>query len=212
MADEHWPNLELSQPTAPAADESDAEPRLSPRERAAERAFRAAVFGLIFPPLLVYAGALLVRMRRARGRLEGRARRRAVVATLIVLALPAFIVGFVILLLVTPVDPRPDLRDFPHPPEMVGVWEGIVEDPAGATRIEIRLRGDATMRYRETGAATVDCRGYWCYAERQLHLQATRAAQGPQDWLKRIVSLDARMPNDNELVLEICRLKRVAGR
>src|SRR5262245_35082941 len=161
MTDEHWPNLELSQPTPPDADESDVEPRLSPRERVAERAFRAAVFGLIFVPLLVYAGALLIRMRLARGRLEGKARRRAIVATLIVLAIPAFIVTLVVLLLVTPVDPRPDLRDYPHPPQMVGLWAGAVQDPAGETRIEIRLRGDATMRYRENGAATADCRGYW---------------------------------------------------
>jgi hypothetical protein len=203
--------MELPQPPAPEGDDADVEPRLSPRERVANRAFRAAVFGLAFAPLLIYAGALLIRMRFVRGPLEGRARRRAMVATLIVLALPAISAVFIVLLLV-PRDPRADLREFPHPPEMVGVWEGVLQDPAGETRIEIRLRGDATMRYRESGASTMDCRGYWCYADRRLYLQATRVKEGGQDWLERLVSWRAHMPNENELVLEICSLKRVAAR
>jgi len=58
----------------------------------------------------------------------------------------------------------------------------------------------------------VDYRGFWCYADRRLYLQATRAKKGGQDWLDRIVSWQAHMPNEDELVLEVCRLKRVAGR
>jgi hypothetical protein len=56
-------------PPAPTeANEDEAESGLSHREKNAQRAFRTAVFSLLFFPLLPYAYWLLYRVYRSHGR------------------------------------------------------------------------------------------------------------------------------------------------
>lgn len=54
---------------AEAEAEEEAAGRLTPREELAERAFRAAIIGLVLPPVHVYATWLILRVLLARGRL-----------------------------------------------------------------------------------------------------------------------------------------------
>src|ERR1043166_2564743 len=54
--------------------DEEAEPQISHREKNAQRAFRAAVFCLLFPPLLIYCYWMLYQVRRSHGRLSGRYR------------------------------------------------------------------------------------------------------------------------------------------
>lgn len=57
---------------AEAEAEEEAAGRLTPREQLAERAFRAAIIGLVLPPVHVYATWLLLRVLLAKGRLPPR--------------------------------------------------------------------------------------------------------------------------------------------
>lgn len=57
---------------AEAEAEEEAAGRLTPREQLAERAFRAAIIGLVLPPVHVYATWLLLRVLVAKGRLPPR--------------------------------------------------------------------------------------------------------------------------------------------
>jgi Putative prokaryotic signal transducing protein len=72
----------------------DPEPELTGRERAAERAFRAAVFGLLFFPLQFYASFVLLNVLFSSETLAGRARGRAFVAAAINLIYMLILIGF----------------------------------------------------------------------------------------------------------------------
>jgi hypothetical protein len=69
----------------PPADDGSDEPEPEPttREEDAERAFRGAVYGLLFFPLQFYASFLLLRVLFSSKALAGRSRGRAVVAAVI---------------------------------------------------------------------------------------------------------------------------------
>ena len=69
-------------PAPPEADDEGAEGGLSHREKNAERAFRAAVFSLLFFPLLPYAYWLLYRVYQSHGRLAGPPRTHAILSAL----------------------------------------------------------------------------------------------------------------------------------
>jgi hypothetical protein len=67
----------------PEIDDDDTEPPLTRREENAERAFRGAVLGCLFPPLQLYAFWLLLRVMVSEDRLSGRRRSRAFLAAAI---------------------------------------------------------------------------------------------------------------------------------
>lgn len=72
--------------TAPgwgAPEPDDPEPILTAREQDAHRAFKGAIFGMLFWPLLVYVAWLLIRVYGSEERLEGQARQRAWLAAAI---------------------------------------------------------------------------------------------------------------------------------
>ena len=89
-------------PAPPEADDEGAEGGLSHREKNAERAFRAAVFSLLFFPLLPYAYWLLYRVYQSHGRLAGPPRTHAILSALATLALPVLFVILIIAALLTP--------------------------------------------------------------------------------------------------------------
>ena len=84
-------------PEDDGSDETEPEP--TGRERAAERAFRGAVFGLLFFPLEFYASYLLLAVLFSEETLAGRARGRAFVAAGINLTYMLVLVGFVSLVM-----------------------------------------------------------------------------------------------------------------
>lgn len=64
--------------------ESEADANATSQDEAALRILKAAVFGLLFPPLMFYAGWLLLQPMQSFGPLSDRNRRRLVVAGLLV--------------------------------------------------------------------------------------------------------------------------------
>lgn len=64
--------------------ESEADANATSQDEAALRILKAAVFGLLFPPLTFYAGWLLLQPMQPSGPLSGKNRRRLVVAGLLV--------------------------------------------------------------------------------------------------------------------------------
>jgi hypothetical protein len=79
----------------PEDDESDA-PEVEPtgREKDAERAFRGAVFGMLFIPLQFYVSYLLLRVLFSMETLAGRSRGRAFVAATINMIYMLILLGF----------------------------------------------------------------------------------------------------------------------
>jgi hypothetical protein len=72
-------------------DSDDLEPEPNAREKAAERALKGAVLGLLFWPLQAYVSYLLMTVYFSSQTLAGRSRRHALIAA--VINLPFFIVG-----------------------------------------------------------------------------------------------------------------------
>ncbi len=109
------------------ADEEPEKP-LSDRAINANRAFRAAVFGLLFWPIELYAAYVLFKVYRSSEMLGGRPRTLAKLASMI--AATAIVAPLVVSLafLRSPSSSQPEinLRDLPHPDVVVGTWEGKV--------------------------------------------------------------------------------------
>lgn len=199
-------------PPAPTeANEDAAESGLSHREKNAQRAFRATVFSLLFFPLLPYAYWLLYRVYRSHGRLAGPPRRHAILAAVGALAVPVLFAGAFIAALLTPKSDALDLRNYPHPVELVGIWTGAEQTNRGEVQITLELRGNAHVRFREAGATDSDSTGYWCYTNHSLFLQIKKTKHGGEDYLKRLISWSMVSCKDNELLLDDgkTRLKRL---
>jgi hypothetical protein len=95
------PVLGDSDDDLPLEDEEDEpEPEPTNREKSAERAFRGAVYGLLFFPLEFYASYLLLLILFSSEALAGRARRRAYIAAAINTPYMLILLGFVSTLLV----------------------------------------------------------------------------------------------------------------
>ena len=97
-----------------AEDEDDEEEVLSEREQTANRAYRAAVFGLLFFPLEAYALWLFIRVARTRDSLAGKLRVNAKVGALImVLGILGTCHGLLLYLYSSRTGSRP--APLPHP-------------------------------------------------------------------------------------------------
>jgi hypothetical protein len=160
----------------PVDDEPEKEP--SVRETNANRAFRAAVLGLLFWPIELYAVYVLFKVYRSSEILVGRPRTLAKLASVItgaailspVLALWLFVRG--------PITPEVDLRELPHPEVLVATWEGKFMRADAEVRVSMQLRQNGNIHYRETGPAPVDCDGTWAYKNRVFLVRYDRYLKG----------------------------------
>ena len=151
---------------------------LSEREKNANRAMRAAVFGLLFFPLWGYAALLLLKIYSSPEKLEGRPRAYAKAATgimgagLLVAVLVAAMIIFV------PARPQVDLRDFAHPESMLGTWEGTYQGGDGKMSLTLQINRNGTVRRRESGADEIDCKGTWAFDNWTFYVRYDRFLKG----------------------------------
>jgi hypothetical protein len=144
-------------------EDEDEEEVLSDREKTANKAARAAVLGLLFWPLEVYALWLLLKVYSSPQRLTGRPRTKVKLATWITIPVTVFLCLAVVMLIAGPVGPSVDLRELPHPQALVGTWEGTYGGENGKVRVFMQLRSNGVIRYEESGAAETECTGTWGY-------------------------------------------------
>jgi hypothetical protein len=145
----------LSAPVHPFPDKVADESPSSTRAEDARRAFRAAVLGLFFPPVQLWASLVLLQVAFSREKLEARPRRQAVIAAVINVS----VYLFVILLFLSPwINRYPGEVNpllFAHPREMAGTWV----HETGATELELRPNG--RLRYLDLEEPNCEFSGTW---------------------------------------------------
>jgi hypothetical protein len=152
----------------PLARDPAEEAPLSARSQAARRAFRAAVIGLLFAPVELYASWLLLKVVCSREQLDARPRRQAVIAACLNLGLYGVIVLILFSPLINPFPNEVNPLHFAHPPQMAGIW---VRDD-GAT--EIRLWASGKMHYRDLEEPRCEFSGTWGLADFQFLFNVRR--------------------------------------
>jgi hypothetical protein len=210
LEDRPWQHLPEEDPTAVATpetlqrlgqDESEDDEVLSEREQDANRAARVAMAGLIILPLLAYALFLLVKVYFSREKLEGRPRSNAVMAACITLPVFAILGVAVAALFRGPVSHEVDLRDFPHPSSMIGVWNGTFPIKEGEVGLTMTLRGSGKLLYKERGAADVECTGTWAYDNWTLWLRYDRFVRGEPAQKGQILGYPIEDFKDGQMVM-----------
>lgn len=189
-------------PSALDVDDDSAEATLSHREKNAQRAFRSAIFCLLFFPLLPYAYWLLFCVYRSHGRLAGRPRRQVLIAAAGTLGAPALLAILIVAMLLKPNRPESDLRELAHPADLIGVWAGTEQTAHGEVQMILELRRGGKVRFRESGAADTDCTGDWGFANHALYLHITKAARGGERYLQKLIGWDMVSCTDAELSLD----------
>jgi hypothetical protein len=164
-------------------DAAEEEPPPSPREEDAERALRAAAFGLLLPPLELYATWLLVKVLLSREPLDRRARRRALAAAALNLTLIAGLVLLVVSLFWAALHParnQIDLLRLRHPERMVGLWAMTFSANGHQGVEELELRPDGRLAYRASGPNPRQASGSWGYEDSWFLFRLERFTEG--DW------------------------------
>jgi hypothetical protein len=190
----------------PPHDEDGEEEWTSPREQDASRALRAAVVGLFLPPLQLYATWLLLRVWLTRGRLDDRGRHRAWVAA----GINGVVVGAFCLLVGGILFGKPghpddwiELRDYRHPPRMVGQWQAWIADERGKGLVELDLGTDGRFRYRRQGLPPLAGTGTWGYLDNRLLFRIDHLTEGQWARQGRIVGWRLESLTDTVMVLEM---------
>ncbi len=175
-----WPDMPAATAVGGTAaeDEDDEEEVLSEREQTANRAYRAAVFGLLFFPLEAYALWLFIRVARTRDRLAGKSRVNAKVGALIMVLGILGTCATVSFFIFTPREPALDLRALPHPEVLAGTWEGAGLVDRAECRLWLMLKEDGRLHYRESGSIESECKGAWAFKDGRLLLQCERHLNG----------------------------------
>jgi hypothetical protein len=156
-----------TRPIKTSSDEEEAEDNPDPREKLAERAFRATIFGLVLLPLLPFGLVLWLQALFMPGRLEGWYRRYMYFMGVVFLA-PFLLLLFAIRVPGTNTSERMDGLDRPF--ELVGVWERNEQARRGPALHQLFLGIDGGMRYKISGAEPLDYDGLWGTDKKGLHL------------------------------------------
>jgi hypothetical protein len=164
----------------------EGEEDLSEREKNANRAMRAAVFGLLFFPLWGYAALLLLKIYSSPEKLEGRPRAYAKAAALIMGAGLVIAVLLAVMIIFVPARPQVDLRDYAHPEAMVGTWEGTYQSDQRKMTCVLKINRNGTVHCRESGADEIDCKGTWAFDNWTFYVQYDRFLKGKSPWQGQI--------------------------
>jgi hypothetical protein len=183
--------------------DDDEEPAeiLSDREKAANQAARAAVFGLIFWPLEIYAIGLLLWVYFGPGKLEGRPRTNAKLASWIILPLLLFLCLVVVAIVYGPPQPGLSLRKLGHPDVMIGTWEGSFASERGEIRLAMTLESTGKIHYKETGAADTECTGTLGLRQSCVLVCYDRYLKGDSPQKGQLTRYDVERFRDGEMVL-----------
>ena len=182
--------------------DDEAEKPLPDRAENAKRAFRAAVFGLLFWPIELYAIYLLIKVYFSREKLIGRPRTLAKLATLIVATfLIAPVVALLVLARVSPgsSDKESPLRGFAHPEVLVGTWR---EKPARAGNplgVSMSLRANGDIYYSESGASPVACEGTWAYQDYKFLVRFDRFLKGDRPYKGKLLHIEMKDFRNDEM-------------
>ncbi len=187
---------------------------VSSRERDAERALRAAVFGLatvlLFLPFELYAVWLLWRVWRSREPLDAGSRRRAKGAALISIPLvlaPVALLGTIIVLALLgklSSEPQVNPRDLNRPIALWGTWEGTLGAEDGGGKVVMELKPDGTMIYtrRTGGNPPFVFVGSWGYANHGLVYRIETVHEGDVSQKGKVYLWPVERRGDGEVWLE----------
>lgn len=108
----------------------------------------------------IYASLVVVKVFPSRKSLTGRGRRRVRIAAVLNVSFYVILVAMFVTVLFPPRRSGDDLRRFDHPLGLVGTWE--YKSPDGKDHIELILKSNGNLRYRQLAEPRVDFRGSWC--------------------------------------------------
>jgi hypothetical protein len=182
-------------------EDEDEEEVLSDREKTANKAARAAVFGLLFWPLEVYAVWLLLKVYFSPERLTGRPRTNVKLASWITIPVVVFFCLAVAMFIRGPVAPGLDLRELAHPEVLVGTWEGNYRSENGEVQLFMQLRSNGLIRYKESGAAETECTGTWGYQNHTFLVCYDRYLKGDSPLKGKLTRYDVEDVGETEMFL-----------
>ena len=179
----------------------DQETPLSLREQEANRAFRCSISGLVFWPLQLWTGLLLMCVVFAKEKLEGKWRRRAFVAGGIFLCFALLAPTLILWGLFYQPSPESDVRRLPRPAQLIGNWSGKAADKEGEFDVQMELHRNAKLIYREPEPPAIECTGSWGYEMPQLFVYYSAGKGVPNSWLNRVLAWDVERCTKTELTL-----------
>jgi hypothetical protein len=175
----------------------DEEKRLSSKSLLAERAFRAAIVGLLIVPVQLYASWLLVKVVSSREKLTARARRAAVRAAVVNASVYAFGVLLLFSLFLSPYPHEVNPLLYAHPAEITGVW---VREDRGS---EMKLLASGKMFYREIVEPKCEFSGTWGLGDFQFIYNVRRLKKPGHGYQQgRSYLWQLNHFNENEIVFE----------
>jgi hypothetical protein len=179
----------------------DEEPETPVSDRAinANRAFRAAVFGLLFWPIELYAAYVLFKVYRSRETLAGRPRTLAKMALLIVATAIVAPVLVSLVFLRSPAQPEIDLRALPHPAILVGTWQDKNLLAGASVRISMRLHENGEIHYSERGGSPVECEGTWGFTDYSFLVRYDRYLKGDRPYKGKLLRYELKDFRGNEM-------------
>ena len=166
----------------------DEEEVLSEREKNGNRLARASVFGLLFLPIQFYALWLLVKVYFSSDKLEGRPRTNAILGGGITLVFFGGCFVAVVMLMRGPFEPYVNLAELPHPPILVGNWEGKIPGEKGEIKVAMNLRSVGMIQYSESGPDEIEGRGTWAYKDQVLLMRLDRFLKGNSSYKRKLLS------------------------
>jgi hypothetical protein len=188
-------------PPQTSDEEEEPEERLSAREKNANRALMASICGLIVLPLQLYALYLLCQVWSSPDRLQGKPRRNVKLSALITLTIVLLPVLVIVVAVALPPKDEVDLRAFPHPEILIGKWAGTFRDKDGESAIEMDLKRDGKLRYKQTGAVELDSTGTWGYTNHTLYVRLERFTKGDSPVKGQIAGWEMDRCDEKEMVL-----------
>jgi len=168
----------------------------STRTLNAKRAFRAAIIGLLCPPVVVYASWLLLKVVCSHEELEARPRRLAWIAALLNVSI--YVAGILLLLspLLNPYANETNPLLFARPRQITGIW--VRDDGSG----EMKLWHTGKIQYREFVEPKCEFSGTWGLGDFALIFNVRRlstpghAFEQGRSYMWRVDHFD-----ENEIVL-----------